>query len=109
MEMEIVLVAISLASLVCNVALVRRFLQTKVATLVVTEYLPLPVPLEEWQDAVEEQPELEPEPPPAAAVAPDNSPWVNRSGIQQGVNSVPAPPIQPIQRPPLARPDGFVR
>ena len=105
--MELILVAISLASLVCNVALVRRFLQTRVATLEVKEdpLIPIIDEIRAWLDAAEKAPE----PTPAVPVVPNGSPWVNRSDIQQGVNAaIPAPPIQPIPRAPLARPDGFV-
>lgn len=108
--MELVLVAISLASLVCNVVLVRKYTATAVSTgLEPTENL-LPPIIVEQTDAAEEVTVEEPAPTPAAVPAvQDNSPWVNRTGIQQGVNAAPAPPIKPPDRPPLARPDGFVR
>ncbi len=98
--MELILVAVSLASLICNVALVRRFLTYKTSTLEVTEIETLPL-IEAVIESV-----IKPEPP---ATVGNGSSWVNRTGIQQGENTVPpAAPVQPIKLPPLARPGGFV-
>lgn len=107
--MELILVAISVASLISNVVLVRHFTKSRVFLPATTEYLPYPQ-FEVKTDAADEEPVVESVSIPAAVPAvEDGSPWTNRSGIQQGVSAAPAPPIKSIPRPPLARPDGFVR
>lgn len=73
-----------------------------------TQNLPLTLieEIREWQDAAELT---------SAVVTAtnethtySNSAWENKSGIQQGVTSAPAPPIVQEPLPPLARPQGFV-
>lgn len=102
--MELILVIISIVSLISNVVLVWHFTKNRVFLPATTEYLPLPVTVQE-QDAADEQPE---EVVPAAVkVGTITSAWENRTNIQQGV-AAPAPPIVREQLPPLARPAGFV-
>lgn len=108
--MELGIVLIGIATFLNSVVL-ARFLYSNRDRAVPEPTQSLPF-VYDWQvDAADEVEELAP-----AAVTATNenpvevvySPWKNVSGIQQGVNAAPAPPIVQQPLPPLARPAGFV-
>lgn len=109
--MEIALLVITSLSLITNLLLVNHLMGSKSldSTLETIDLPPLIDEIRAWQEAVDEVPE----PAPAAVTATSgylqgNTPWENKSGIQQSVSAPPAPPIVKEPLPPLARPAGFV-